>query len=141
MKIIAFITEGAVIREILGHLGEPTSPPRVMPARGPPLWEMPGSDPDEGDPQAQSEPDYEFRPAHRVVEGQEEPTRSSGATRASGIDNGSAGPGSAGFFRILRTNSQIDYPRKAQDTVKVPLKFLSFGPTALQENRRAKSDR
>jgi len=28
MRIIAFITEGAVIREILGHLGEPTSPPK-----------------------------------------------------------------------------------------------------------------
>ena len=27
MRIIAFITEGPVIREILGHLGEPTSPP------------------------------------------------------------------------------------------------------------------
>ena len=40
MKIIAFITEGKVILDILGHLGEPTSPPRLMPARGPPLWEM-----------------------------------------------------------------------------------------------------
>jgi len=37
MRIIAFITEGTVIREILRHLGEPTSPPRLMPARGPPL--------------------------------------------------------------------------------------------------------
>ena len=91
MKIIAFITEGAVIREILGHLDEPTSPPRLMPARGPPLWEMPGSDPNEGDPQAQPEPDYEFRPAHRVVEGQDEP-RSSGATRASGHPNGERPP-------------------------------------------------
>ena len=44
MKIIAFITEAVVIREILGHSGEPTSP-RLMPAHGPPLWEMPGSDP------------------------------------------------------------------------------------------------
>ncbi len=35
MRIIAFITEAAVICEILGHLGEPTSP----------LWEMPGSEP------------------------------------------------------------------------------------------------
>ncbi|TVO57268.1 hypothetical protein [Denitromonas halophila] len=38
--IIAFITEGAVIRGILGHLGEPTSPPCLIQARGPPLWEM-----------------------------------------------------------------------------------------------------
>ncbi len=59
MKIIAFITEAAVIREILGHLGEPTSPPRLLPARGPPLWEMPGSEPGESDPQAQPAPDYE----------------------------------------------------------------------------------
>ncbi len=60
MRIIAFITEAAVIREILGHLGEPTSPPRLLPARGPPLWEMPGTEPGEIDPQAQPAPDYEF---------------------------------------------------------------------------------
>ena len=60
MKIIAFITETVVIREILGHLGEPKSPPRLMPARGPPLWEMPGSEAAKGDPRAQPQPDYEF---------------------------------------------------------------------------------
>ncbi len=60
MKIIAFITEGTVIREILGHLGEPTSPPRLMPARGPPLWEMQDSGSDAIDPQAQPAPDHEF---------------------------------------------------------------------------------
>jgi len=60
MRIIAFITEGPAIREIPGHLGEPTSPPRLRPARGPPLWEMPGSEPDEFDPQAQPEPNDEF---------------------------------------------------------------------------------
>jgi hypothetical protein len=38
MRIIAFITEGPVIREILDYLDEPTSPPRLTPARGPPLW-------------------------------------------------------------------------------------------------------
>ena len=41
MRIIAFINEGPVIREILGHLGEPISAPRLAPARGPPLWEQP----------------------------------------------------------------------------------------------------
>ncbi len=51
MKIIAFITEAVVIREILDHLGEPTSPP---------LWEMLGVEPGEIDPQAQPAPDYEF---------------------------------------------------------------------------------
>lgn len=49
-----------VNREILGHLGEPTIPPRLMPTRGPPLWELPDSDADEGDPQAQLVPDDEF---------------------------------------------------------------------------------
>lgn len=37
LRIIAFIKEGPVIREILGHLGEPTSAPRLTLARGPPL--------------------------------------------------------------------------------------------------------
>lgn len=60
MKIIAFISEGAVIREILGHLGEPPSPPRLLPARGPPLWEMPGAEPCDIDSQFQPAPDYEF---------------------------------------------------------------------------------
>ena len=60
MRSIAFITEGPVIRRILGHLGEPTSPPRILPARGPPLWEMAGALPEEIDPQAQPAPAYEF---------------------------------------------------------------------------------
>ena len=41
MRIIAFITEAPAVRQILAHWGEPTSPPRLAPARGPPLWEMP----------------------------------------------------------------------------------------------------
>ncbi len=45
MRLIALITEAVVIREIFGHLSEPTIPPRLMPACGPPRWEMPGSDP------------------------------------------------------------------------------------------------
>ncbi len=39
MRLIAFITEPWVIRDILDHLGVPTSPPRLLPARGPPLWD------------------------------------------------------------------------------------------------------
>jgi hypothetical protein len=27
------------VRDIRVHLGEPTAPPRMAPARGPPLWE------------------------------------------------------------------------------------------------------
>jgi len=42
MKIIPFIDEGDVVREILAHLGEPVDPPHIAPARGPPLWETPG---------------------------------------------------------------------------------------------------
>ena len=65
MRIIAFINEGPVIREILGHLGAPTSAPRLAPARGPPLWErsVAGQAEREPDPQAPAPapaPDYEF---------------------------------------------------------------------------------
>jgi len=35
VQIIAFINDGLVIRKILGYLGEPTSAPRIVPARGP----------------------------------------------------------------------------------------------------------
>ncbi|MCC2867015.1 MAG: hypothetical protein LK562_04385, partial [Candidatus Accumulibacter phosphatis] len=30
MRIIAFIADAGAVREILSHLGEPTSPPRLM---------------------------------------------------------------------------------------------------------------
>jgi hypothetical protein len=40
MRIIAFINEGPVIREILGLFGEQISAPRLAPARGPPLWAL-----------------------------------------------------------------------------------------------------
>jgi hypothetical protein len=57
MRIIAFITEAVAVCDILSHLGEATSPPRMAPARGPPLWEMPDAGPVEYDPQAQPVPD------------------------------------------------------------------------------------
>ena len=38
MRIIAFITDGPTMRDILDHLGEPTAPPHIAPAGGPPLW-------------------------------------------------------------------------------------------------------
>lgn len=65
LRIMAFINEGPVIREILGHLGELTSAPRLAPARGPLLWALPVGDQaeretDPPDPQAQPAPDYEF---------------------------------------------------------------------------------
>ncbi len=60
MRIIAFINEAMAVREILAHLGEPSSPPPMAPARGPPLWEMPDAAPTECDPQAQPAPAYQF---------------------------------------------------------------------------------
>jgi hypothetical protein len=42
------------VRKILAHLGEPTSPPRLAPACGPPAGQ--GG----FDPQAQPAPDYEL---------------------------------------------------------------------------------
>jgi hypothetical protein len=60
MRIIVLITETVAVRDILGHLGEATSLPRLAPARGPPLWEMQDAGRDEFDPQAQPAPDYEF---------------------------------------------------------------------------------
>ena len=38
MRIIAFITDPSTVRDILGHRGEPITPPTIAPARGPPLW-------------------------------------------------------------------------------------------------------
>ena len=60
MRIIAFITDAAAVREILTHLGEPTSPPRLMRARAPPLWEMQGANMGEEEAQAHPVPDYQF---------------------------------------------------------------------------------
>lgn len=40
MRIIAFINEGPVIRQILGHLGELTTAPSLAPTRGQLLWEL-----------------------------------------------------------------------------------------------------
>jgi len=62
MRIIAFIIDGSVICEILSHLEEPTSAPRIAPACGPSLWELPvaGQAERKIDPQAQPTPFYEF---------------------------------------------------------------------------------
>lgn len=39
MRLIAFIIEGTQIRKILNHIGVDSEPPRIAPARAPPLWE------------------------------------------------------------------------------------------------------
>ena len=62
MRIIAFLTDGDAIRDILTHLGEPTSPPRRMPARGPPLWDRVDAPVGEKDPPGEPVPEVEFDP-------------------------------------------------------------------------------
>ena len=57
MRLIAFITSGAEVRKILEHIGVDSEPPRISPARRPPLW-------DDCDAQAgeevQIEPDWDL---------------------------------------------------------------------------------
>jgi hypothetical protein len=60
IRIIAFVTDAALIHSILSYLSEPTALPRAAPARGPSLWEMLDAGKDQFDPQAQPAPDYEF---------------------------------------------------------------------------------
>jgi hypothetical protein len=60
MRIIAFITDGPTVRDILAHLGEPIAPPRIAPARGPPLWDLPDAGTGDFDPHAQPAPEYAF---------------------------------------------------------------------------------
>jgi hypothetical protein len=67
MRTRVFITEASPVQRILNDIGEPSMPPRIAPARGPPQWEEDDSGTiflDEerftGDPFAQPEPEYEF---------------------------------------------------------------------------------
>ena len=61
MRILAFITDAPTVRAILAHLGEPTAPPRIPPARSPPLWEAADVAQDSPpDPALQPAPAYEF---------------------------------------------------------------------------------
>ena len=40
MRLIAFIMEPPVVEKILSHIGEPTEPPAVLPARAPPQMDL-----------------------------------------------------------------------------------------------------
>ena len=60
MRIIAFVTDGVSVGRILAHIGEPTDPPRLAPARGPPAWEEETAPLPLPDSIAQSEPDLQF---------------------------------------------------------------------------------
>ena len=57
MRLIAFITEGAQIKNILEHIGVDSEPPHIAPARGPPLWNDCDAQIVDG---AQIEPDWDL---------------------------------------------------------------------------------
>jgi hypothetical protein len=59
MRIIAFVTGAPALQSILTHLGEPTSPPAVARARGPPLWD-PAPEPVAHDEAPEPVPEYVF---------------------------------------------------------------------------------
>jgi len=58
MRIIAFITHSADIRQILTHIGVESEPSPIVPARGPSLWDD-GGDAQTGDG-AQIEPHWDL---------------------------------------------------------------------------------
>jgi hypothetical protein len=64
MRIIAFINDASTVKKILDQIRESIQPPRIAPARRPPLWEMAAEDQAENDPQwdssARSAPEIEF---------------------------------------------------------------------------------
>lgn len=65
MRIIAFINDAGTVKKILEHIGESTPPPRIAPARRPPLWEAAAAaEQAENDPQwdssTQPAPEVEF---------------------------------------------------------------------------------
>jgi len=67
MRMVAFLTEASTVQRIPNPIGEPSAPPPITLARGPPLWEEEDSATlflDEerlaGDPLAQPEPEYQF---------------------------------------------------------------------------------
>ena len=57
MRIIAFITHSADIRQILEHIGVEPAPVHISPARGPPLWDDRDAQVGEGN---QIEPDWDL---------------------------------------------------------------------------------
>ena len=71
MRIIAFINDAGSVKKILDQIGESTQPPRIAPARGPPLCEAAAEE------QARNDPPWDWsapertgdrvRSAHRLV--------------------------------------------------------------------------
>ncbi len=63
MRIIAFVTDTASVTRMLQPLGEPTPPPPVSPARGPPEWAAPWDQSPAFDPSAAAPaPAFQFDP-------------------------------------------------------------------------------
>lgn len=60
LSLIAFVTAAESVQRILTHLGEPAEPPRVAPARGPPLWDDPLAPLPDWDAMAQPASECEF---------------------------------------------------------------------------------
>jgi hypothetical protein len=54
MRMSAFITHSADIRQMRDHIGVQSEPPNIAPARGPPMWEACDAQVGEG---AQGDPD------------------------------------------------------------------------------------
>ena len=59
MRIIAFITHSENIWHMLDHIGVDSEPPRLSPARGPPLWDGCDADAQRGE-DGQAEPDWDL---------------------------------------------------------------------------------
>ena len=57
MRLIAFITDGMQIRQILDYIGMDSEPPHISPARGPPLWDDCDAQMGEG---VEVEPDWDL---------------------------------------------------------------------------------
>jgi len=74
MQIIALITDGPTVRDILVHLGAPNTPPTVAPARGPPLWEWPPAGQREIDPRGPASTGLRVRSARRLVVNRDRPS-------------------------------------------------------------------
>jgi len=61
LRIIALITEAVPIQRLRVPLGEPSEPPPLAPARGPPCWEADSDQTSPDDPAAgEPAPEYEF---------------------------------------------------------------------------------
>ena len=115
-----------------------------MPARGPPLWEMPGSEPAKGDPRAQPQPRNPSQTTSSISAlrggATYDKTRRSGTTCACGHPSGKLPPprwpqaqtmgmlrrGFSGLSGVFGAKSTIDPDGYGRIAPTMALKFLSF---------------